>query len=141
MSYRKPCVKTALIPVAGKGTRLGPITSIVPKAMLPLVDSSDNVLTVLHIIIKQVLQAGIERLGIIISPWQQEMLQKYFYAVDEQEGEDLSNIIEYIIQPSPSGFGDAVLRGADFVGQESFLLLLGDHIHIQDSGATSCTAY
>ena len=139
MTHRQSCVKTALIPVAGKATRLGPIASIVPKATLPLVDSSNNLLTVLHVIVQQASQTGIERVGIICSPWQHGTLQQYFAAVENQGCESFSAVIEYIIQPSPKGFGDAVLRGAGFVANEPFVLLLGDHIHIQDPGAPSCT--
>ena len=139
MTHRQSCVRTALIPVAGRGTRLGPIASVFPKAMLPLVDASNDLVTVLHIIVQQALQAGIERVGIIVSPWQHDMLRQYFAAIEDQGCESFSAVIEYIIQPSPKGFGDAVLRGAGFVANKPFVLLLGDHVHIQDPGAPSCT--
>ena len=139
MIHGQSGVKTALIPVAGKGTRLGPISSVIPKTTLPLVDASNNLVTVLHVIVQQASQTGIERVGIICSPWQHDTLQQYFAAVEDQGCESFSAVIEYIIQPSPKGFGDAVLRGADFVANQPFVLLLGDHIHIQEPGAPSCT--
>ena len=43
-------IRKALIPIAGKATRLMPVTSAVPKAMLPLVDSADQIRSVLHLI-------------------------------------------------------------------------------------------
>ena len=67
MTDGQSCVKTALIPVAGKGTRLGPIASIVPKATLPLVDASNNLVTVLHVIVQQASQTGIEQVGITVA--------------------------------------------------------------------------
>ncbi|MBN2182873.1 MAG: hypothetical protein JW715_13260 [Sedimentisphaerales bacterium] len=139
MLNKKSGINTALIPVAGNGSRLAPITSIIPKAMLPLVGPSDDIFSVLHVIMKQVIKAGIERVAVIVSPGQQDMFQRYFAAVREQGGENFSAVIEYIVQSKPDGFGDAVLRGADFVGKESFVLLLGDHINIQEPGATGCT--
>lgn len=139
MQSRKSGINIALIPVAGKGTRLAPISSIIPKGMLPLVGPSNDIFSVLHVIVKQVLQAGVERIGVIVSPGQQDMFRQYFAAVDDHEGENFSAIIEYIIQPTPNGFGDAIFRGADFVGKESFILLLGDHIQIPDSGSRGCT--
>jgi UTP--glucose-1-phosphate uridylyltransferase len=139
MLNNKSGINTALIPVAGKGTRLAPIASIIPKGMLPLVGPSNDIFSVLHVIVKQVLQAGVERIGVIVSPGQQDLFRKYFAAVQDHGGENFSEIIEYIIQSTPKGFGDAVLRGADFVGKESFVLLLGDHIQIPDSGSRGCT--
>jgi len=107
--------------------------------MLPLVDSRDRILSVLHVIVQQVLLAGIERVGIIISPGQQDILRQYFTAVKDQGWGNLSDAIEYIIQPSPKGFGDAVLSGLDFVENQPFVLLLGDHVHIHESDAPCCT--
>jgi UTP--glucose-1-phosphate uridylyltransferase len=107
--------------------------------MLPLVDASNNLVTVLQVIMQQALRAGIERVGIVCSPWQQDMLRQYFAAVEDQGSEIFSSVIQYIVQPEPKGFGDAVLRGADFVADEPFVLLLGDHVHIQDSGVPNCT--
>jgi UTP--glucose-1-phosphate uridylyltransferase len=138
MTHGKSRIRTALIPVAGKGTRLWPITSVIPKAMMPLVDSRGNILSVLHVIIRQVMSAGVARVGIIVSDGQQDTLNQYFTSVEKSTGETISSVIEYIHQPQAKGFGDAVLRGWSFVGKEPFVLLLGDHIHIQEDGSPSC---
>ena len=115
-----------------------PVSSVVPKAMFPLVDSRQNIRTVLHIILEETKSAGIECAGIVAAPVQVEMLQRYFGAVSKSDLSKLPYHIEYINQPSPKGFGDAVMQAADFIGDEPFMLLLGDHIHIEDSGKPPC---
>ncbi|MHC4344376.1 MAG: sugar phosphate nucleotidyltransferase [Planctomycetota bacterium] len=58
----------ALIPVAGKGTRLRPLTSVVPKALFPLVDRGGRIKTVLHVICEQAIEAGANKIGVVVSP-------------------------------------------------------------------------
>lgn len=66
------------------------------------------------------------------------MISRYFAAVDESGLDNFSAQIEYITQPEPDGFGDAVLRGLGFIGDEPFMLLLGDHVHIENHGQPPC---
>lgn len=63
-------IRKALIPIAGKATRLMPVTSAVPKAMLPLVNAGDQIRSVLHLICKEAICAGVEHIGLVVSPWQ-----------------------------------------------------------------------
>jgi len=133
-------VRKALIPIAGKGTRLMPVASVVPKAMFPLIDSTDNIRSVLHVICEQAVSAGAQSIGIVISPWQAGIVQRYFEAVCEYGFAELPARIEYITQASPKGFGDAVLQARSFVGDEPFMLLLGDHIHIPDNDKPRCAS-
>lgn len=133
-------VRKALIPIAGKATRMMPISSVVPKAMLPLVNAADQIQCVLHVICEQAISAGVERIGVIISPEQIDLVRRYFHAVHKGGFGKLSARIEYITQERPEGFGDAVLQARDFVGDEPFMLLLGDHIHIHGADQPPCTA-
>jgi UTP--glucose-1-phosphate uridylyltransferase len=133
-------VTKALIPVAGLGTRMRPVSFVVPKAMLPLVDAGDRIRTVLHVILAEVRAAGIERAAVITSPGHADALRAYFDAVRRSGEGDIPEHLEYVIQPSAAGFGDAVLRGASFAGDEPFLLMLGDHVHIADAGRPCCAA-
>ncbi|MHC4498715.1 MAG: sugar phosphate nucleotidyltransferase [Planctomycetota bacterium] len=128
----------ALIPVAGKGTRLMPLTSVVPKALFPLVDGGGRIKSVLHVICEQAMDAGANKIGVVVSPWQDEMIRRYFAVVERDFGR-LPAGIEYIKQSSPKGFGDAVLQGRNFVGDEPFLLLLGDHIQLAENGRSPCS--
>jgi len=133
-------IRKALIPAAGKGTRLMPVSSVVPKAMFPLVDECNNIRSVLHVICRQAASAGIESVGIVVSPWQRAMVREYFKAVQQSNPDGLPGHIEYLVQPRPKGFGDAVMQAAEFVGDEPFMLLLGDHIYIEDCNRPSCPA-
>jgi UTP--glucose-1-phosphate uridylyltransferase len=115
-----------------------PVTSVVPKAMFPIVCRNQTIKCLIHLILEQIIAAEIKRIGIIISEWQIDMVKQYFKSFF---GENISSLpvhIEYIIQPSPKGFGDAVLESAAFVGDEPFLLLLGDYIYIEKSGEPPC---
>jgi UTP--glucose-1-phosphate uridylyltransferase len=133
-------VRKALIPIAGLGTRMGPLARAVPKAMFPLVDAAGKVRPIIHYILSEAYSAGIEQMGLIVSPAHLDLLRKYFTSArKEPDGEMLAGV-EFINQPAPMGFGEAVARGATFVGDEPFMLLLGDHVYKADSGAPSCAA-
>ena len=131
-------VMKALIPIAGKGTRMRPITSLIPKALMPLVDRTGQLKTVLQVILEGVKQVGIEESAIIVSPGQQVTVERYFEEVRSRDSNSLPGNVEYIEQPTPQGFGDAVYQGKAFVGNDSFVLLLGDFIHINEIGEKSC---
>jgi UTP--glucose-1-phosphate uridylyltransferase len=135
----KVVVRKALIPIAGQGTRLMPLTRAVPKAMFPLVDSTDKVKSVLHVICEEAASAGTEHIGVVVSPWHIEMVRAYLDAVCEDDSGKLAARIECITQSSPRGFGDAVLQGRSFVGDDPFMLLLGDHIQMEDPGKPACS--
>lgn len=126
-------ITKAVIPIAGKGTRLRPITSVVPKALFPLVDKQGNIKSVLQVILEQVKSAGIDDAAIIVSRGQQEILEKFFKSVRDGTRSQLPNTIEYIEQTEPKGFGDAVYQAKDFVGGESVLLLLGDYVYVSQN--------
>jgi UTP--glucose-1-phosphate uridylyltransferase len=111
---------------------------VVPKALFPLVDGGGRIRTVLHVICEQAIETGANQIGIVVSPWQNDMIRGYFSAVESQFGK-LPAVIEYITQASPEGFGDAVLQGRGFVGDEPFLLLLGDHIQLAPNGKPACS--
>lgn len=132
-------IKKALIPIAGLGTRMGPLARAVPKAMFPLVDAAGRVRPVLQFIIDEARSAGVDQIGLIVSPAQLEIIRKYFTAARKDpstaEGADM---VEFINQPAPMGFGEAVVRGANFIGDEPFMLLLGDHVYRSACAGRSC---
>jgi UTP--glucose-1-phosphate uridylyltransferase len=132
-------IRKAIVPVAGRGTRLMPVTSVVPKAMFPIVCRNQTIKCLIHLILEQIIAAEIEHIGVIVSEWQIDMVKQYFKSFFGENIGKLPVHIEYIIQPSPKGFGDAVLESAVFVGDEPFLVLLGDHIYIEKNGEPPCT--
>ncbi len=131
-------IRKAVIPVAGKGTRLHPVTRAIPKALFPLVRGRQKVRSVLEWILEEACSAGIDRFAIIVSPEQLEMLRNYLADQPASQVPWDTGALEWIVQSSPAGFGDAVLQAGAFVGDESFLLLLGDHVHL--SAEARCPA-
>ena len=132
-------IRKAIIPVAGLGTRMRPVSTVVPKAMLPLVDTQGRLRTVAHVIVAEAGAAGVDTAVLVVSPAHVEMIERYFAELDAAEREELP-AVEYAIQETPGGFGRAVLCGRDFVGADPFLLLLGDHVHVAAPGEPACAA-
>lgn len=106
-------IKKALITAAGADQR--------KLAMQTLVDRDGNHKTVLEILIDEVRQAGIEEIGVVIHPGDQKVYSE-IVADDAQ--------IHFIPQDKQLGYGYAILCGAPFIGNEFFLHLVGDHLHV-----------
>ena len=139
-------VRKAVITAAGRGTRQYPASSTVQKEMFPLVDVDGLTKPTIQIIAEEALDAGIEELCIVTAPGDAEMYRRHFRGLSEdllpafegkewalQESERLARIeqtLDYVTQPSPEGYGHAVYCASDWVGDEPFLLLLGDHVYI-----------
>ncbi len=87
-----------------------------------LVDRNGCEKTALELIIEEVLQAGIETMGLVICPGQQT-------AFAQAAGDHTKRIV-FIEQDHPRGYGDALLRARDFVGEEPFLHLVSDHLYL-----------
>lgn len=115
-------IKTAVIPVAGRGTRFHPVTKVVAKELLPLVDTP-----ILHHIVLEAARAGIQRIVLITSKGKTS-LEDYF-DTDHQEDELLRKIdIISVRQGAPRGLGHAILCAKPIVGNEPFAVLLGDDV-------------
>lgn len=123
-------IKTAVIPVAGKGTRFYPVTKAVPKELLPLVDTP-----VLHHIVSEAAQAGIERVVLVTSRGKTS-IEDYF---DNDLGSELLKKVKVISirQDAPKGLGHAVLTAKPVVGNEPFAVLLGDDVIDAKDSVTS----
>lgn len=139
-------VRKAVITAAGRGTRQYPASSTVQKEMFPLVDVDGLTKPTIQIIAEEALDAGIDELCIVTAPGDEEMYRRHFQGISEdllpafkgkdwalQESERLARIeqaLRFTTQPSPEGYGHAVYCARDWVGQEPFLLLLGDHVYV-----------
>jgi UTP--glucose-1-phosphate uridylyltransferase len=115
-------IKTAVIPVAGKGTRFLPVTRAVAKELLPLVDTP-----IIQHIVLEAARAGIERIVLITSRGKTALVD---YFDTDQVGDELLKKIDIISvrQSVPRGLGHAVLCARPVVGKEPFALLLGDDV-------------
>ena len=129
-------VKKAVIPAAGLGTRMLPISKTIPKEMLPVLDKP-----VIHYIVEEAINSGIEDILIITNRGKTAMDDYFDYAPDLEEkltrsGKDLRVVREMadmanifcIRQKETKGVGHAIRRAKAFVGGEPFAVLLGDDI-------------
>ena len=137
-------VRKAVIPAAGLGTRLLPITKAVPKGMLPVIDKP-----VVQYVVEEAAAAGLTDV-VLVTGQDSETFRNYFGPADELErvlAERGNNAavamaraatsavsVAFITQDAPRGLGDAVLRCASYVGDEPFAVLFGDNILSHDNG-------
>jgi len=142
-------VRKAVITAAGRGTRQYPASTAVQKEMFPLVDRDGLTKPVIQIIVEEALDSGIEQICIVTQPGEERLYREYFRRMTDEEskrfrGKDwaileserlgsLGDRISFAEQHTPDGFGHAVFQAKQFVGDEPFLLLLGDHVYISDT--------
>jgi len=132
-------IDKALIPIAGLGRRMGPLAQVVPKAMFPLPDGRGGVWPIVHALCAEAAAAGIAQTALIVSPGHEEMVRDYLRRARQQGRTALPQRVE-IISAEPKGFGYAVARGRAFVGDEPFILFLGDHVFRPQPRCPSCAA-
>ena len=130
-------VKKAVIPAAGLGTRFLPATKAMAKEMLPIVDKPT-----IQFIVEEALQSGIEDI-LIVTGKAKRPIEDHFDAnlelemnLKEKGKTDLLKLVEettdvnlhFIRQSHPKGLGHAVLQARAFVGNEPFVVMLGDDL-------------
>ncbi len=134
----RPAIRKAVIPAAGLGTRFLPATKAQPKEMLPLVDKP-----VIQYVVEEAVRAGLRDI-LIITGRGKRSLEDHFDRSFELEHylevggkfEQLKEVraiaemadIHYVRQGEPRGLGHAVAVAADHVGDEPFVVLLGDDV-------------
>lgn len=131
-------VRKAVIPVAGLGTRLLPITKSQPKEMLPVVDRP----AIQHVV-EEAIGSGVESILMVTGRGKRAIEDYFDHAVElEQELEArgklkeleevrrISNMVQvyYVRQKAPRGLGDAVYQARAFVNGDPFAVLLADDI-------------
>lgn len=130
-------VRKAVIPAAGLGTRFLPATKAMAKEMLPIVDKPT-----IQFIVEEALKSGIEDI-LIVTGKGKRPIEDHFDAnieletnLKEKGKDDLLKLVEettdvnlhFIRQSHPRGLGHAVLQAKAFVGNEPFLVMLGDDL-------------
>tara|TARA_Y100001970_G_scaffold290253_1_gene423228 strand:+ start:1320 stop:2135 length:816 start_codon:yes stop_codon:yes gene_type:complete len=132
-------IKQAIIPLAGLGTRLLPLTSVFPKELLPI-----NGKPGLQYILDECLDAGIKEIIFIISN-KKKLIKKYFYndnfykkiikdkkdiRIKKEYNKILSmkKKIKFVYQNKPLGTGDAVLKAKKLITASHFLMLFPDDL-------------
>lgn len=114
-----------IILAAGKGTRLYPMTRPVCKPLLPVYDKP-----LIYYSVSTLIEAGIREILVIVPPGEEHVFQALL-----GDGSQWGVSIAYAVQLVPRGIADAMLVGAEFIGQDSVCLVLGDNIFYQEGFA------
>jgi len=114
-------VRKALVTAANPRQRALPLQM--------LIDQRGEPKSALQIILEEAAGAGIEEFGVIVCPGDELAYAGACGALRER--------VRFVPQRDPQGYGHAVLCGREFIGDEAFLHLVGDHLHVAH-GATSC---
>ena len=135
-------IKQAIIPLAGQGTRLLPLTSVFAKELLPI-----NGKPGIEYILDECIEAGIKEIIFIISK-KKQLIKKYFYndsfykkiiktkkdkriKYEYEKIKKFKKMIKFVYQNKPLGTGDAVLKTKKFIKDKFFLMLLPDDLIIK----------
>ena len=140
-------VRKAVIPAAGFGTRLFPASKAMKKELFPVIDSSGQAKPAIMAIVEEAVNAGIEEVCLIVQQGDIELFESFFktppriehYNKLSKENRaycdelmELGSRVTFVTQDVQEGFGHAVYCAREWVGNEPFLLMLGDHLYGSD---------
>jgi UTP--glucose-1-phosphate uridylyltransferase len=143
----------AVIPAAGFGTRLFPATKVVKKELFPIIDRDGRAKPVIIAIVEEAISAGIEEIGIVLQECDRTLFEDLFKAPPpqlfnklspqnqeySQYLQELDSKITILTQDIQEGFGHAVFCAKDWVNNQPFMLMLGDHIYSTEAD-NSCAS-
>jgi UTP-glucose-1-phosphate uridylyltransferase/mevalonate kinase len=147
-------VRKAVIPAAGFGTRLFPATKVVKKELFPIIDRDGRAKPIILAIVEEAISGGIEEVGIVVQKSDRALFEDFFKAPPTKELfnklspqnqeysqylQDLGSRITILTQEEQEGYGHAVFCAKEWVKDEPFLLLLGDHVYASEN-ETSCAS-
>ena len=131
-------IRKAVLPIAGLGTRVLPASKVTPKEMLPLVDKP-----VVQYLVEEAVAAGIEEIILVVSrskgsiadhfdsfPELENILERKGKHKELEELRHTQTMASYVTvrQSAPLGLGHAILCAKDAVGDEPFVVMLGDEL-------------
>ena len=137
-------IRKAVIPAAGFGGYLFPATKLIQKEFFPIIDRDGIAKPAILLIVEEAMKAGIEEVIIIVQEGALKDFESFFHDKMSVENynklprkfqEYASEILEigkrvrFVVQKNQLGFGHAVYCSKEAVGDEPFLLMLGDHLY------------
>jgi len=141
-------IKKAVIPAAGFGTRLFPASKAIKKELFPIVDGTGTAKPALLAIVEEALESGVDRISVVIQERDRGLFEDFFQnlplaenfnKLSKKDREYCGRIIDngrrihFICQEKQEGFGHAVYCAREWVNDEPFVLMLGDHLYISDT--------
>ncbi|MYW01593.1 glucose-1-phosphate thymidylyltransferase RfbA [Streptomyces sp. SID3343] len=102
----------------GTGSRLWPLTQAVSKQLMPVFDKP-----MIYYPLSTLIMSGIREILVVTTPHDQEQFRRLL-----GDGSQLGLRLEYLAQENPGGIAQAFVLGADFIGDEPAMLVLGDNI-------------
>jgi UTP-glucose-1-phosphate uridylyltransferase/mevalonate kinase len=137
-------VRKAVIPAAGFGTRLFPASKATKKELFPVVDRDGIAKPVILLLVEEALEAGIEEVIVIVQDSDLGEFRAFFdvqvtienynklpphFQEYAQRILEIGRHVSFVTQTAQEGFGHAVYCAREAVGNEPFLLMLGDHLY------------
>lgn len=141
-------VRKAVLTAAGFGARLFPASHAIQKELFPIIDQNGQTKPAILTVIEEAVQSGIEEIGLIVHELDKPVFEQFFTQKprienfnrlskqDQKLSEtilELGRRITFITQNKQEGFGHAVYCARNWVGNEPFLLMLGDHLYCSDT--------
>lgn len=120
-------VKTAVVPAAGYGSRMGPLTNVIPKEMFPL-----GSIPMIEHTIAELVSSGIKRIGVVIRNGK-EVIREY---LESRKSLYPESEFEFVFQKEPLGLGDALWCARDFIQGAPFVMAIPDQVLISEQAAT-----
>jgi UTP--glucose-1-phosphate uridylyltransferase len=117
-------IRKAVVPAAGRGTRLFPVTRVVPKELLPVGGKP-----MIHRCVEEAFSAGCEELYVIANP-AKRLIRDYFLHAGSRLLRDYVRLgrIRFLYQKGHRGLADAISCARRYIGNNPFALLLPDNV-------------